>query len=199
MTDPVSASLPPMPGSRRAAKARARTVVVTGAAGGTGTTTVAALLADAIGGRLGVVVQATDHSTGDLASRLPALEQATSRVTVHDLGAHPSAAATLAASPESSVVLVGSATAAGVLVVRAALDALTGSPDPGLVGRTVVVLVDSARRPAQSDTAPLRDAGAPIVVIRRDAALARPGRIVTARLPRATTDAVAQLLGMLGW
>jgi len=197
---PTSAPLPPMPGSRRAALQRARTVIVTGVAGGTGTTTVAALLADAIGGRLGVVVQPTDHSGGELAARLPSLEPATSRVTVHDMGAHVGPAAALAATPENCLVVVGRATTDGAADVRAELASIAHEPDPTLLGRSVVVLVDRAAKPTAVDTRVVRDAGvAGVVVLRADAALSRPGRIEVASLGRATISTVSELLAALGW
>lgn len=197
---PTSAPLPPMPGSRRAALQRARTVIVTGVAGGTGTTTVAALLADAIGGRLGVVVQATDHSGGELAARLPSLEPATTRVTLHDMGAHVGPAAALAATPENCLVVVGRATVDGAADVREALTSIAHEPDPTLLGRSVVVLVDRAAKPTAVDTRVVRDAGvAGVVVLRADAALSRPGRIAVAGLGRATISTVSELLAALGW
>jgi len=197
---PTSAPLPPMPGSRRAAVQRARTVLVAGVAGGTGTTTVAALLADAVGGRLGVVVQATDHSGGELAARLPVLQTATSRVTVHDTGAHVGPAAVLAATPENSLVVVGRATGDGVEDVRAALASLADSPDPTLLARSVVVLVDRAAKPTPVETRPVRDAGvAGVFVLRADRALGRPGRIDVAGLGRPTITTVSDLLTALGW
>lgn len=197
---PTSAPLPPMPGPRRAALQRARTVLVSGTAGGTGTTTVAALLTDAIGGRLGVVVQATDHSGGELAARLPVLEPATSRVTVHDMGAHVGPAAALAATPENCVVVVGRATVDGIADVQTALASIAHGTDPTLLGRSVAVLVDRAAKPATVDTGPVRDTGvAGMVVLRADRALARPGRIVVADLARATATATDELLSALGW
>ena len=197
---PSSAPLPPMPGPRRSAAQRARTVLVAGVAGGTGTTTVAALLADAVGGRLGVVVQATDHSGGELAARLPSLGPATSRVTVHDAGAHVRPAAVLAATPENSLVVVGRATPDGVADVRSALAAMTDEPDPTLLGRSVVVLVDRAPKPVTIDVGPVRDTGvAAVLVLRADRALARPGRIDTTRLGRPTVATVSELLSALRW
>ncbi|WP_439692061.1 hypothetical protein ACRQ4B_14170 [Curtobacterium sp. SP.BCo] len=197
---PTSAPLPPMPGSRRAALQRARTVIVTGVAGGTGTTTVAALLADAIGGRLGVVVQATDHSGGELAARLPSLEPATTRVTVHDMGAHVGPAAALASTPETCLVVVGRATAEGTADVRAALASIAEAPDPSLLGRSVAVLVDRTTRPATVDVRPVRDTGiAAVSVLRADRALGRPGRIEVAELGRPTITTVSELLAALGW
>jgi len=197
---PSSAPLPPMPGPRRSAAQRARTVLVAGVAGGTGTTAVAALLADAVGGRLGVVVQATDHSGGELAARLPSLGPATSRVTVHDAGAHVRPAAVLAATPENSLVVVGRATPDGVADVRSALAAMTDEPDPTLLGRSVVVLVDRAPKPVTIDVGPVRDTGvAAVLVLRADRALARPGRIDTTRLGRPTVATVSELLSALRW
>ena len=197
---PTSAPLPPMPGSRRAALQRARTVIVTGVAGRTGTTTVGALLADAIGGRLGVVVQATDHSGGELAARLPSLEPATTRLTLHDMGAHVGPAAALAATPENCLVVVGRATDDGAADVRAALASIAHEPDPTLLGRSVVVLVDRAAKPTAVDTRVVRDAGvAGVVVLRADRALSRPGRIEVAGLGRATITTVSELLAALGW
>lgn len=197
---PSSAPLPPMPGPRRSAAQRARTVLVAGVAGGTGTTAVAALLADAVGGRLGVVVQATDHSGGELAARLPSLGPATSRVTVHDAGAHVRPAAVLAATPENSLVVVGRATPDGVADVRSALAAMSDEPDPTLLGRSVVVLVDRAPKPVTIDVGPVRDTGvAAVLVLRADRALARPGRIDTTRLGRPTVATVSELLSALHW
>ncbi|MBT1543803.1 hypothetical protein [Curtobacterium aurantiacum] len=189
-----------MPGSRRAAAQRARTVIVTGVAGGTGTTTVAALLADAVGGRLGVVVQATDHSGGELAARLPTLQPATSRVTVHDMGAHVGPAAVLAATPENCLVVVGRATADGSADVRAALASIADAPDPTLIGRSVVVLVDRGAGPTAVDTRLVGDTGVTaVLVLRADRALARPGRIEVAALGGATITTVSDLLAALGW
>jgi hypothetical protein len=189
-----------MPGSRRAAVQRARTVLVTGVAGGTGTTTVAALLADAVGGRLGVVVQATDHSGGELAARLPSLRPATSRVTVHDMGAHVVPAAALAATPENCLVVVGRATLDGAEDVRTALASIAHDPDPTLLGRSVVVLVDRAAKPATVDLRPVLGAAvAGVLVLRADAALRRPGRIEVTDLARPTVTTVSELLAVLGW
>ncbi|MBT1678095.1 hypothetical protein [Curtobacterium aurantiacum] len=199
-TPPASVPLPPAPGSRRAAVQRARTVLVTGVAGGTGTTTVAALLADAVGGRLGVVVQATDHSGGELASRLPVLQPATSRVTVHDMGAHAGPAAVLAATPENCLVLVGRASIDGAADVRAALASIADGPDPTLLGRSVVVLVDRGAGPTAVDTRLVGDTGVTaVLVLRADRALARPGRIEVAALGGATITTVSDLLAALGW
>ena len=192
--------VPPVPGSRRAAVPRARSVLVTGVAGGTGTTTVAALLADAVGGRLGVVVQATDHSGGELAARLPVLQPATSRVTVHDAGAHVGPAALLAAAPEHSLVVVGRATDQGVTDARAALTSIAEHPDPTLLGRSVVVLVDRATRPTPVETRAIRDTGvAGVVVLRADRVLRRPGRVDVAALGRPTVATVSDVLTALGW
>ncbi|UXN25452.1 hypothetical protein N8D74_00730 [Curtobacterium flaccumfaciens] len=189
-----------MPGSRRAAAQRARTVLVTGVAGGTGTTTVAALLADAIGGRLDVVVQATDHSGGELAARLPTLQPATSRVTVHDMGAHVDPAVVLAATPENSLVVVGRATADGAAEVRAALASIAEAPDPALVGRSVVVLVDRGVTRDPVDTRQLDDTGvAAVLVLRADRALSRPGRIQVGAISDTTIATVSGLLTALGW
>lgn len=197
---PTSAPLPPMPGPRRSAAQRARTVLVAGVAGGTGTTTIAALLADAVGGRLGVVVQATDHSGGELAARLPSLRPATSRVTVHDAGPHVAPAAALAATPENSLVVVGRATPDGVTDVQGSLAAIAGEPDPTLLGRSVVVLVDRAPKPATIDLGALRETGvAGVLVLRADRALARPGRIDTTGLARPTVGTVSELLSALRW
>lgn len=197
---PTSAPLPPVPGSRRAAVQRARTVLVAGAAGGTGTTTVAALLADAVGGRLGVVVQATDHSGGELAARLPTLQAATSRVTVHDMGAHVGPAAALAATPENCLVVVGRATGDGVADARNVLATIADTPDPTLLGRSVVVLVDRSAEPSTVDTRPVRDTGvAGVFVLRADRTLGRPGRIEVAGLGRSTITTVSDLLAALGW
>ncbi|ROS76320.1 hypothetical protein EDF24_1909 [Curtobacterium sp. PhB130] len=191
---PTSAPLPPMPGSRRAAAARSRTMIVTGAAGGVGTTTVAALLVDAIGGRIGAVVQASDHATGDLAARIATLDQATSRHGVHDIGVHPAAAAALAAPSENAVVVVMAATPDGI---EAGLEALAAAGSPA--SQPVAVVVDRAPRAAGVDDRVLRDAGASVVVLRRDEHLARPGRVSAQRLAPATTAAVRDLLTLLGW
>jgi MinD-like ATPase involved in chromosome partitioning or flagellar assembly len=189
-----------MPGSRRAALQRARTVLVAGVAGGTGTTTIAALLADAVGGRLGVVVQSTDHSGGELAARLPSLRPATSRVTVHDTGAHVGPAAVLAATPENCLVVVGRATPDGTTDVRTVLTSIAREPDPTLLARSVVVLVDRSARPTAVDTRPVRDTGvADVLVLRADPALSRPGRIDLAVLGRPTIATVSELLTALGW
>lgn len=197
---PASAPVPPMPGSRRAALQRARTVLVTGVAGGVGTTTVAALLAHAVGGRLGAVVQVTDHSGGEVAARLPALDAATSRVTVHDAGAHVQPAAVLAATPENCLVVVGRASADGVEDARAALGALAHQPDPTLLARSVAVLVDRARRPTTIDVRPVLDTGVgAVLLLRADPALGRPGRIDVDALEPTTTATVAELLAALGW
>ncbi|WP_420368221.1 hypothetical protein [Curtobacterium sp. L1-20] len=192
-------AVPPMPGSRRAALQRARMVLVAGVAGGVGTTTVAALLADAVGGRLGVTVQATDHSGGELAARLPRLEAATSRVAVHDAGAHPGPAAALSAAPERSLVVVGRATADGVADVRTVLATLPDT-DPTLLGRSAVVLVDRASRPTAVDPAALRETGVgAVLVLRADRTLARPGRIAVDRLTPSTIGTVTDLLAALAW
>lgn len=197
---PTSAPLPPMPGSRRAALQRARTVLVAGVAGGVGTTTIAALLADAVGGRLGVVVQATDHSGGGLAARLPRLEAATSRVTVHDAGAHVGPAAALSATPENCLVVVGRASADGVADTRTVLATIAEGTDPTLLGRSAVVLVDRSARSVAVDPAPVRDTGVgAVLVLRPDRTLARPGRIDVDRLCPATIGAVTELLAALGW
>lgn len=199
-TPPTSAPLPPMPGSRRAAAQRARTVLVAGVAGGTGTTTVAALLADAVGGRLGVVVQATDHSGGELAARLPTLQPATSRVTVHDMGAHVGPAAVLAATPENSLVVVGRATADGAADVRAALASIADAPDPTLIGRSVVVLVDRGAAHDPVDIRRLSDTGvSAVLVLRADRALGRPGRVQVGAISDTTITTVSGLLTALGW
>ncbi|WP_200919363.1 hypothetical protein [Curtobacterium sp. Leaf261] len=204
-SSPVPASAP-APSSRRSAAGarsgdgRARTVIVVGAAGGVGTTTLAALVADAVGFRLGVVVQASDHSTGDLAARLPRLEPATSRVGVHDAGAHARAVGPLATPPENAVVLVASATTSGVLDAASALTALAGSADVDLLARTVIVLVDRGRRPAAVDTGPLRAFGLlGIVSLPRDGALVVPGPIVVGHCMPTTTSAVTSVVSLLGW
>lgn len=197
---PTSAPLPPMPGSRRATLQRARTVLVAGVAGGVGTTTVAALLADAVGGRLGVTVQATDHSGGELAARLPRLEAATSRVTVHDAGAHVGPAAALSATPENCLVVVGRASADGVADTRTVLETIAHGADPGLLGRSAVVLVDRSSRSAAVDPAPVRETGiGAVLVLRADRTLGRPGRIDVEHLAPATIGSVTELLAALGW
>ena len=201
--------VPPVPGARRAAVPRARTVLVAGVSGGTGTTTVAALLADAAGVRHGGadqgggaqrgVVQASDHSGGALAARLPRLDAATSRDTVHDAGAHVLPAARLAAAPEDGLVVVGRTTPDGAQDARAALDALTGA-DAALLPRTVLVLVSRNPRTPQPDLAPLQAVGlAAVVVLPWDRTLARPGRIAPSSLSRATAQVVDTVLTALRW
>lgn len=191
--------LPPVPGTRRAAVQRAHTVLVAGVSGGTGTTTVAALLVDAAGARRGAVVQASDHSGGELASRLPRLDPASTRDAVHDAGAHVLPAAHLAAAPENALVVVGRASDEGAADAVAALDT-AATADPSLPARTVVVLVDRTARGTAPDLGTLRARGVgAVVVLPRDPALGRPGRIDPGRFARATVEAAGAVLTALRW
>lgn len=105
-----------------------RHVLVAGAAGGVGTTTVAALLAAAHvadGGSVALV----DHSGGSLAARLPTAwtSPGVADLTVHDRGAHPGpAGASLEGLADAVLVVVSSATPAALTLLPRVLDQVSG-------------------------------------------------------------------------
>ncbi|RZU64121.1 hypothetical protein EV379_0415 [Microterricola gilva] len=119
-------------------------VVVAGVAGGVGTTTVAALLAAALGTPVSAP-QLLDHSGGALAARLdPAVLDRTvdERLAVHDLGATLySAGVNAVLTRDTVVVLVTAATLDGLRAAALALDHVRAVGGPLAPARPLLVAV----------------------------------------------------------
>jgi hypothetical protein len=193
-----------VPGTRRqSSRGRARTVVVAGTAGGVGTTTVAALVWDAVV-RRGGTPGASDHTEGSLAARLPAAaSEAPSRgpsVTLHDLGAHATGPGDV--FRENSAVLVTPASPAGLEAVRRVLRRLADLGDAGGPTAVVVVVTEPYGRPRADAVVRAVTGEHPTVSVVRlaaDPALAGWGALRPAALmpsTRQSAEAIADRLGL---
>ncbi|MET0854722.1 MAG: hypothetical protein ABWY30_08825 [Microterricola sp.] len=128
-------------------------VVVAGAAGGVGTTTVTALLAAALGTPVSAP-QLLDHSGGALAARLdPAVldRSVDERLAVHDLGATLySAGANAVLTRDTVVVLVAAATVDGLRAAALALAHVRAVGGPLAPTRPLLVVVRQSGAPTES-------------------------------------------------
>ena len=193
------------PGTRRqSARGRARTVVVAGTAGGVGTTTVTALVWDAVV-RRGGTPSASDHTEGALAARLPVdASGAPPRdavVTLHDLGAHATGPGDVFTAPESSAVLVTPATPAGLEGIRRALSRITAHGEGEGPAATVVVVTEPFGRPRADEVVRAVTGEHPTVSVVRlpaDPALAGSGALRPARLLPTTLRAAEAVVDRLG-
>lgn len=184
-------------------------IVVAGTAGGVGTTTVAALLFEAL--RRASVVGAPvlyDHSGGDLGLRLPNGDDVSAvedTVAVHDVGAHALRGGVDAlGSPADVLVVVTPATVAGLADAARVLGAATGRSGRTASTRTIVVVntpfgSDLDRRDV--DEFRLRHDHSSVLRLPSDRALGIGGRIPSSRLSAATRRALAEFdrrtVGML--
>ena len=194
-----------VPGTRRqSARGRARTVVVAGTAGGVGTTTVAALVWDAVV-RRGGTPSASDHTEGALAARLPVHARGAAShdaaLTVHDLGAHATGPGDVFRVPENSAVLVAPASPAGLEAIRRALHRLTALGDGGGPTSTVVVVTEPFGRPRADDVVRVvtgEHPGVSVVRLPADPALAGSGALRPADLLPSTLRAAEAVVDRLG-
>jgi len=181
--------------------------LVAGAAGGVGTTTLAALLATALAARTGVAPRLVDHTGGVLAGRI-STALVTSPHTVQDIGPFAADATRLLASPNAHPVIVTSPERDDADTAMFALQTLTGvAPTPApLTGAPphphgiIVINSTSRRRSPQAAAGRLARIapGAPLVALEWDPALAVPGPIDPATLAPPTTDALAAILRAFG-
>ncbi|WIA98714.1 hypothetical protein [Curtobacterium sp. MCBA15_012] len=175
-------------------------IVVAGTAGGVGTTTVAALLFEAL--RRASTVGAPvlyDHSGGDLGLRLPNGDDVSAvddTVAVHDAGPHAMRGGLDAlTSPSDLLVVVAPANAVGLadadLLVEAA------ARRSGLTAATRIVVVVSAAtgdalRGSAVEAFRARHHHAAVLRLPADPALAVGGRIPSSRLTASTRRALAE-------
>lgn len=169
-----------------------RTVLVAGAAGGVGTTTVAALLAMAWAQAEGGSPNLVDHSGGSLRFRLPPAwaPSGVLDLTIDDRGAHPiRAAAAVNAQPGSVLLLVASSTPTSLALLPPLLDELGPTPL-----HLVLAQVHGRHRPRR-DRVPAGHAAD--LVVPRDDALAADGPVDWSNVARRTRTAVAGLVAAL--
>lgn len=175
-------------------------IVVAGTAGGVGTTTVAALLFEAL--RRASTVGAPvlyDHSGGDLGARLPNGDDVSAiedTVAVHDAGAHASRAGVEAlASPADVLVLVAPATPAGLADADRVLEAATRRSGRTASTRTMVIVntpfTDDVSAAALEDFR-VHHGHSTVLRLPADRALAIGGRIPNSRLAAGTRRALAE-------
>lgn len=181
---------------------RTAQVIVAGTAGGVGTTTVTALLFDAMSRLRHRAPQLADHTAGTLGARLPDGDEVPAvdaERTVADLGPLAlTVGADRLVDPEVGLVLVSAATPVGCALAGRGLDAADRQGEQAL-GRTVVVLNEVFGRSRVRDSVrELAGRGpAAVVLLGRDAALAAGGRIPRSRLSRDTHRAVERLVAVL--
>lgn len=175
-------------------------IVVAGTAGGVGTTTVAAVLFEAL--RRASTVGAPvlyDHSGGDLGLRLPNGDDVSAiedTVAVHDVGAHALRGGVEAlASPADVLVVVTPATAAGLTDANAVLEAAASRFGRTASTRTLVVVntaSGSDLRRGDLDAFRVRHDHSTVLRLPADGALSIGGRIPSSRLGAATRRALAE-------
>lgn len=185
-------------------------IVVAGTAGGVGTTTVAALLFEALrrASTTGAPVL-YDHSGGDLGLRLPNGDDVSAlddTVAVHDAGAHALRGGIDAlASPVDVLVLVVPATRGGLDDADTVLATAERRFGTTAVTRTLVVVntpFDADVPRSALDDLRARHGHSSVLRLPGDVALAVGGRVPTARLSAGTRRALAELdrrvVGVLG-
>lgn len=179
-------------------------IVVAGTAGGVGTTTVTALLFEALGRVGGAAPRPLDHTAGDLGGRLPSgdkVDEVDEHVRLHDLGRHALTSGTKRlADPDVRLVVVSAATPAGCALAQQCLDAVVSKHGAAGVSSTVVVLsgVFGRHRIRRLVLGLHRPQLGGLVSIPADLALAAGGRILPSRLSRGTRNAVQTLVAALG-
>jgi MinD-like ATPase involved in chromosome partitioning or flagellar assembly len=182
---------------------RAVRFAVAGAAGGVGTTTVAALLVGALTARTGMPPHVADHFGGVIAQKAASASPA-SLNHVHDLGAHATSAGDILAAEGTSPVIVASPdpdACETALFVLQGLTALAPSNAGQRVAAGVVVIASaSPKRPPQAAAAKMIQTapGAIVIPLPFDPALSRPGPVDPARLSPVTLDAIAQAFQAFG-
>lgn len=172
-----------------------RHVLVAGAAGGVGTTTVAALLAAAHVADGGSVTP-VDHSGGTLTARLPAAWSSAgpADLVVHDRGPHAAAGpAMLPVLPSAGLLVVASSTRAAAALLPGLLARVAREAEDARF-QLVLVQVHGRYRPRGADLATLHPS---TTVLPRDDALAADGPIDWTLLSRRTRAAVADLQRVL--
>lgn len=178
-------------------------VVVAGAAGGVGVTTVTALLFTAMSGS-GTTPQLFDRSGGELGLRLTAGDEAREvdqTVTLHDFGPNAfDAALDELERPDTIVLLVTAATPAGLSLAERFLSAVRERYAAGGVRRVLIAAVGVfGKHRVGGLVEKLHEAFGhrTIVVIPRDVALAVGGRIPQNRLSADTRRAQTELATLL--
>ena len=174
-------------------------ILVAGTSGGVGTTTVTALLFDAMSSDPRGAPLLLDHSAGELGLRLPAgddVGQVDSGLALHDLGPHAEAAVPRLRDPRTLLVLVAPATPAGC----AAANRVVGPCDGRQLRRVLVAAVGVFGRhrigPRLHELGS-KVGGRSVVLLPQDFALAAGGRIPPVRLGTGTIRAQRQLASML--
>jgi hypothetical protein len=176
---------------------------VTGTAGGIGTTTVAALLFDALSQDVLGAPQLYDHAAGELGLRLPEgddVRLVNPGVALHDAGAHTAAAVDRLRDPHTVMVLVTAATPAGCVAADQVLDEIVSRHGVSQLRRVLVVAVGVFGRHRIGP--PLRALGEragtrSVILIPQDLSLAAGGRIPLVRLTTHTVRAQRQLASVL--
>jgi hypothetical protein len=123
---------------------RTTTVLVAGTAGGVGTTTVAALLFAALSQDVLGASQLYDHAAGELGLRLPEgddVRLVNPGLSLHDCGAHASAAVQRLADPHTILILVTAATPGGCAAAERVLDEVVAVQGHGQLRRVLVTAV----------------------------------------------------------
>jgi Flp pilus assembly CpaE family ATPase len=178
-------------------------VVVAGAAGGVGTTTVTALLAAALGTPVSAP-QLLDHSGGALAARLdPAVldRSVDDRLAVHDVGATLySAGVNALLTRDTVVVLVTAATVDGLRAAALALDHVRAVGGPLAPARPLLVAVrqGGARTPESVLKGSAAESGLELAgVLPYDRALLSAQTASARTLSASTTNAVAAITAVV--
>lgn len=178
--------------------------MVAGTAGGVGTTTVAALVWDALA-RRGGHVGASDRTEGSLAARLPTDAGASlssgALLGVHDLGAHATGPGDVFLVPENSAVLVTPASPAGLDSIRRALRRLAELGESRGPTATVVVVTEPFGRPRHESVVRAVTTEHPTVSVVHapaDPALAGSGPLRRAALLPTTLRAAEAIVDRLG-
>ena len=206
---PVPVPVPPQPPvppppAQPLAQPRGLMITVAGTAGGTGTTTVTALLAEAITQRTGIPVCAIDHAGGVLHTRLATTHPA-SRFIVHDLGPLATIVAQGIPAPYDRTIIV---TSLDTDAADLALDSLrhltantpTAPPDQQTTQHLIIVNTTSQHKPAQPATSRLQAQapGAAVITLAWDPALATTGPIDHTNISAGTIDTIARALQLIG-
>ena len=196
---------PPPPPPSVAAEPRGLVITVAGATGGAGTTTIAALLADAITHRTGNPVCAIDHVGGTFSSRLATTHPA-SRFIVHDLGPLAAVAARQTTTPERRTIIVTSPDAGAADLALDSLRHLAANtpippPDQHQTAQHLIIVNTTSRhKPPQTATRRLQAQapGAAVIALAWDPALATAGPIDHTAVTAETIDTVARALQQIG-
>lgn len=174
-------------------------IVVSGTAGGVGTTTITALIYDLLGSMPGGAPTLADHSSGQLGIRLPHGDSAPriDNIGVHDLGPHADGEGLdLVESVTTLAVIVTANTPLGLAGAERTLATIGARYGAAGLARVTVVAVGvfgparTRRLIARLHTA--RGRGS-LIVVPADPALAGSGPIPLHQLNRRTLAAVAEL------